>query len=174
MNIEFIIALLIILVLAGIAFQDLRLRAIHWLWLPALAGLFLWDGLLHADLNIVLQNFGYNMAFLVLQFAVLTLWFSLKEGRFSNIVDRYLGLGDVLFFVAIALAFSVHNFIIVFTCALLFSLVSYLIYILVKPNANKHIPLAGLMAFPLMGIEFATALFEMPKLHTESILSWAL
>ena len=98
----------------------------------------------------------------------------MKEGRFVNIADRYIGTGDLLFFVVMAFAFSLGNFIMIFTGALLFSLIAYGVFMLLKPNANKHIPLAGLMAFPMIAIQIGLLLFDSQSLHHTQILNWVL
>jgi hypothetical protein len=55
-----------------------------------------------------------------------------------------IGLGDILFFIAIALSFATITFIITFVFALMFSL---LLHLVIKPNLqNKTVPLAGYMS----------------------------
>ena len=146
---QLIINIMIVVVLTGIAVQDFRLRAIHWLWIPALAALFVVQNADHLPTSALLFNLGFNLAFLLLQAIVLTIWFSMRERKFTNIIDRYIGLGDILFFVALAFAFEPVSFVLVFTVTLLFSLIGYGGFLLLRPHSNQQIPLAGLMAIPI-------------------------
>jgi hypothetical protein len=166
-----LITILSITVLAGIAFQDFRLRAIHWGWLPLLALLFAWQTVTANSWDILWQGTLLNISFVGLQWLVITLYFSLKEGRFVNIIDHYLGLGDLLFFVALTVAFSPFNFIVFFIVGLLFSLLTYGTYMRIKPSADQHIPLAGLMALPLIVLQLLAPLNVVIGIHHQSLLT---
>jgi hypothetical protein len=79
----------------------------------------------------------------------LTLYFLLKHRRIVNITDQYLGMGDILFFLILALYLSVLNFLLFFVGSLLFAGI-YQALIIKYRNNNRHIPLAGLQALLLI------------------------
>lgn len=141
---------IICIVLAGIAYQDFKHRAIHWLWLPLLLFGLTSFALLSTPLQEVFSNALRNLLFVGIQWLGLTLWFSMRNGRFVNIIDEYIGLGDVLFFVAIAVGFSQFNFVLFFIGALLFSLIAFGAMRMINRKGKPEIPLAGLMAIPLI------------------------
>lgn len=132
---------LLIVILLIIFFQDLKFRAIH-IVLPFFLGilgayLFYLRGL---SANILL----YNLSFLAITFSGLFVYLTVKRRSLPNILD-HVGLGDLLFFVAIVPYFSTSNFIIFFIGGLLFTIVLHLVLIrLVK--GFELVPLAGFVA----------------------------
>ena len=67
-----------------------------------------------------------------------------------NIINSYMGLGDILFFAVITTAFSPVNFIIFYVAGLLFTLIAYKIYIGLNKAGSKEIPLAGTLSVAMM------------------------
>ncbi|WP_169668979.1 hypothetical protein [Flavivirga algicola] len=90
----------------------------------------------------------YNFVFLLINISGLTLYFSIKEKVFVNPIDRFIGLGDIVFFIAITPLFKLETFIPFFIVGLLFSLLLYAIILLFKKI--KTIPLAGYLALYLV------------------------
>lgn len=138
--------LLLLLALAGIVYEDFKYRAIHWWWLLILAGGILtcrpWS----------MAQVAINWGFLLSQFILLTLYFSIKQKSFTNIIDQFLGLGDILFLLVIALLFSPINFLLFFVVSLLLTLFFFLgyQYLFASPSSPKTIPLAGALATLLL------------------------
>ncbi len=136
---------LTIMILGIVTYQDFKFRAISW---PLLLLLML--------LLLLTKGFqpetGINLLFVAAQLVFLTLYISLKNKRFTNIIDTYLGLGDILFLVVICAAFSTYEFIIFYTAGLLFSLLAFMIYRLVNRKASAEIPLAGLMSIAMIAL----------------------
>ncbi len=139
------IIIAISLVLGLIAYQDFKFRAISW---PLLLLLLL--------LLLLTKGFqpetGINLLFVAAQLVFLTLYISLKNKRFTNIIDTYLGLGDILFLVVVCAAFSTYEFVIFYIAGLLFSLLAFIIYRLLNRSASKEIPLAGLMSIVMIAL----------------------
>ena len=86
-----------------------------------------------------------NVVFLALQLALLTVYFSIKEGRAINITKNLIGWGDLLFLVAIAFYFSVLNYILFYVLSLVLTLIVWKIWT-VRRASSKEVPLAGLQA----------------------------
>ncbi|MEM9024988.1 MAG: hypothetical protein AAGB22_14680 [Bacteroidota bacterium] len=142
--------LLILPVLAGILVQDLRFRAISWYWLPLLFGALLFQAFTHRNTELIVSDFMTNLVFIGIQLVVITLYFSVKEGRLTWVVNRFIGSGDLLFLVALSIGFAPFNFVLFTLLALVFSLLAFPVMMAVQRKRPATIPLAGLMSVPLM------------------------
>ncbi|WP_378175229.1 prepilin peptidase [Aquimarina sp. SS2-1] len=146
-----VIQIIIILLFTLVFIQDLKLRAIH-ISLPILILIF---GLISYFRNgYSAINLLYSLAFLIITFGGLYFYLSAKNKRFTNPFKRNMGLGDVLFFVAVIPFFSLHNYILFFITGMLFSIVGFLtIKLVVKTDL---VPLAGLLALYLIILKIAS------------------
>ncbi len=153
----FILRALIILLLGGIFFQDIKSRAVYWFWFPLLIGAFLGEQLLqHAPITILLQNWFADMLFLLPQFLLLTLYFCLKERRWVNLTDGLLGWGDVLLLICIGVYFPLMAFILFYLASLVLIVLSWLVWQAISKNSSQEIPLAGIQALLLAVFLVAT------------------
>lgn len=150
------LSILILLLLSVIAYQDFCYRAISWITIPLLFSAFSINSIFATDFNNFLQSFLFNLGFIFFQLIAVTAWFSLKNQAVINITQKYIGWGDILFFVVAAAVFSPVNFILFY----LLSIISTLIYAiglrLVKKSSaienlpsGSQVPLAGAMALLL-------------------------
>lgn len=131
--------------LVGIFIQDLKDRSVHWLLFPLLtATLFLIRSRVNVNVIDILQLSFVNLGFLVLQLAILTVYFSLKNRQWINIADHLLGWGDILFLVSIAFYLSTLNYLFFYITSLSATLVIWLSWQALATKKNKFIPLAGL------------------------------
>ena len=141
------IALLIILVglLIIIVVQDFKSRAISWFLIPLLIIAFIAYALSSLDAKQYGTYLGINLSLLLINLLGVTLFISIKEKKLTNILDSYLGLGDVLFFVVLATVFSPFNFILFFLGSIF---LTTLVYGLIALFNRKQtlIPLAGAMS----------------------------
>jgi len=78
-------------------------------------------------------------------------------------INEGIGLGDILFFIALAVSFPIITFLILFSLSLLFSL---LLFVILKPSLKQKIaPLAGLQALFLFIILFINLTFNFVNLY---------
>ena len=130
-----------------IFFQDVKSRSVYWILFPVLTGLLL---LLHYteknNQSWSWQAAGFNIAFFVAQLVLVTVYFSIRNRKLTNITASLLGSGDVLFILSIAIYLSIFNFLFFYIVSLITVLIFWLIWQSVSPEKNKHIPLAGLQA----------------------------
>ena len=139
------IAILILLVIVFV--QDMRSRSVYWVLFPCLVFLFVLIKLLeHRPFADALQPTLINLAFLAVQFLVLSVYFSIKNARWVNITAGMVGLGDILFLVAVAFYVSFLNFLLFYVFSLVGVLLVWLIWQGLSSLKGKHIPLAGLQA----------------------------
>ncbi|WP_346882340.1 prepilin peptidase [uncultured Algibacter sp.] len=133
-------------VLIVVFFQDYRKRTIHAI-LPItifLLGLYL--NYSSSDLEFIFMI--YNIGFVVINITGLVLYFSIKHKAIVNPIDTFIGLGDIVFFIAITPLFSLKPFILFFILGLLFSLLIHGVFTLIKEM--KTIPLAGYLSLFLI------------------------
>jgi len=150
-----VIKVILILVLGFILYQDVKERQVYWFLFPIIA---LCAGFLFffKTLSVVfLASIMLNLIFVSILLLVIFFYTKLKlKTNFKQVF----GLGDVLFFFAIAGSFSSISFMVIFTSALIFSLA---IHLLLKSNVQS-VPLAGYMSlfFGLTYLGFWTGLIN--------------
>lgn len=136
------IYILVSAALLGIFYQDLSSRKIH-IGLPvllmgSLIGLSYYNGFFDV------QSMVDILVFIALNMIGVTLYFSLKNKKFVNPLSSYIGLGDILFLVAIVPLFILKSYMLFFITGMIFSL---LLYIIFKKRLNfESIPLAGYLS----------------------------
>ncbi|RED45649.1 hypothetical protein DFQ02_10827 [Seonamhaeicola aphaedonensis] len=138
--------IILIGVLVLVFIQDFKNRAIH-VMLPI--GLLLAALVVNYTSNhLRLLDIAYNILFVLINLFGLMLYLSFKEKHFINPIDTYLGLGDIVFFLAVTPLFNFKSFILFFIFGLLFSLLLHIgLKWMIKINS---IPLAGYLSLFLM------------------------
>lgn len=140
-----LLLVLVIPVLIFITYQDFRERAVSvWLF-PVLGSLFLVKNLTVIDYSQYLFNTLINIGFCLIQYAILTLYFSFKNKTIINIADTVLGWGDIVFVLVLCFAFPPLMFFIYYMLSLV---IATLIGFYFKLQ-NKTVPLAGIQALVL-------------------------
>jgi len=138
---KMILTILMILILGILFYQDLKERKIS-LWILVI-GIIIGGIIhyLHQYLMVFLWNIFINTAFIMLLFGVLWSYAKLKMKK--KIFDVF-GLGDLLFFILLAVSLPMLSFLIVFIFSLLFSLITFIL--LKNTFTDKTVPLAGLQS----------------------------
>jgi uncharacterized paraquat-inducible protein A len=154
------------LVFLIIIYQDFKERAIS-AWTIPLIFLLSWY-LAWSDLIWQVWFLLFNVSFVGIQLLGVSLYFSIKHRQWINVTKDYLGLGDVLFFLAITPLFAPLQFCCFFIASLLFILVGAGIYHL-SIRKLKTIPLAGAMSICWL---LYTAIFSYYNLSSYS--DWTL
>lgn len=140
--------------LALITIQDYKDRGVYWFLYPLVGLLVFGIQLIQNPIYTVLFNSVSNLIFI----SVLLLFAALySKIRFKKrLINESLGLGDILFFIAISFAFAPISFFILFVFSLLFALA---IHVFLNPKKNDStVPLAGHMAL-FFGIVYAVLFF---------------
>lgn len=158
----------ILLSLVVIVFQDFKQRQISWFLIPLAFAGFICKAVIYE--NNMMHDFLFNAAFVVLQLVCLTLYFSLKNRKFLNILDTYLGLGDILFLIVVCAVFSPVNFILFYLCSMIMTLVGVLLYNFFSGKPTKDIPLAGSMAAMLFVLVIMTIVFPGINFYNDTLL----
>ncbi len=136
-----ILKILIICGLIGIIYQDFKERKVF-LWL--LIAIICFLGILHIYAS-SLQPFLWSISMnIIIVFIIMLVLFLYSKFKLKQSLKYTFGLGDFLFFLAIAVGLPTLSFIVLFSFSLFFSLVVYLFL----KSRLKHdtVPLAGLQA----------------------------
>lgn len=167
---ETVWTIVLIITLLVVVYQDLRFRAVSWLVFPvlALAG----SGLYWHDPGwlLLLQYSTANWLFMAIQLAGIFIYLSAKHRKATDITRNYLGWGDILFLMILALFFSPMNFIAFYMISLLAVLLGTAVYRVVV-STTCTIPLAGWQAALLLLVMGSSRLFSF-SLHEETWITY--
>lgn len=134
-----VVKLILVISLLIIFYQDFRKRAVWWFLFPLF---LLASGYLHyvnSIFNIFLLNSGLNFLIMSIILSISFLYAQLKL-RVSFFKEAF-GLGDLLFFIGLTVAFPTISFIVLFVFSLLFALGLHLL--LSVSDKKTTVPLAG-------------------------------
>ena len=133
--------ILLIIVLSSICIQDFKERKIS--LLLVVVGILL-GGAIHfqqQNASVFFLAIFINVVFVAVLFLILAIYSKLKM---KQSIFEVFGLGDLLFFVLLAISLPIISFIVVFVFSLIFS---GTIFMLIKQNMKeKTVPLAGLQS----------------------------
>ena len=152
------ITAIISILLTAIAYTDFKDRAVPVFLLLALLLTSFLNTFLQVDITTALWQLFTNTALVLLLLGSLLIYYRLKQGSFKQVVNQKLGLGDIVFWLAITPLFSLVNFILFFVSSLL----AVLLIMIVRIASGRPVtlvPLAGYQALVLMVIMIINALF---------------
>jgi len=138
--------IILLVTLMFVIYQDLSTRTIH-VVLPIaifVMGLLINSYVSHLHVSTVLSN----ILFILINIGGLMLYTTLKAQKINNPINKTLGLGDILFFIAITPLFNFKTFILFFVLGLMFSLITHGFSNIFK--RIQTIPLAGYLALFLI------------------------
>lgn len=134
--------------LVGIAYEDLRYRSVHIGWFASLLlGLFLFRMMQGIPVWHIVVDSAWNIGFIAFQLLMLTLYFSIKVGKWTNVFDRYMGWGDVVFLLVCTVYFDFLGYFFFYLLSVFFALLLSIGYIRYSRSKERRtVPLAGLQA----------------------------
>lgn len=137
-----IFKMILLIILGVIVYEDITSRMVHWILFP-LATFFLGYSFFEQSNPIFfLTTVGMNI--LLVSGIMLILFLYAKLIMKKPFLNTSFGLGDLLFFYAISVAFPTVTFIVLFVFALIFSLCLHLVR--KRKDIEPSVPLAGYMA----------------------------
>ncbi len=138
---------LLLLIPLGVIFaQDFRSREIH--ILPPLFIFIICIYINFKSIELESLSIVYNMIFVLVNLIGLCFYFSLKHKKIINPIDTFVGLGDIVFFLAITPLFNKSDYILFFVFGLIFALILHIGLSFIKPS--NTVPLAGYMSLFLI------------------------
>jgi hypothetical protein len=161
--------MLLLGLLALVVYQDFRYRSLSIIVLASLFAVVFSNSILLNGWKLAGIYFGENLLQIGIQLVGITIYFSWKQRRLINIINTYLGSGDVWFYAIVAWCFSPLNFVLfnLVTCGIV--LAGYAIYRYAKPN-ERTIPLAGCLALGLMLLLMMSQFFNVVKPYDDTYL----
>ncbi|HVD97204.1 MAG TPA: hypothetical protein VNB90_03295 [Cytophagaceae bacterium] len=138
---------LFLLLLTWLLVDDFKYRAVRWWLFPLLIAL----APAIEYYNLKFKDIVFNGCFVLIQLAMLSIYFSIKERKFTNITHRYLGWGDILFWIILCLLLSPLNFVLFFLFSMIIVTFVFSLwkFFNVQPD-QPTIPLAGIQAMALL------------------------
>ena len=146
--------------LLAVFFQDWKYRRIH-VGLPLVIFLCSFYVIQYEN-KILFKIIIYNLVFFLLTLSILIIYMSLKTRKFLNPFQNYFGLGDLLFYVAIAPLFILQNYILFFILSMVFAI--GLQMGLKKIIREKTVPLAGFSALLLLMLIIKDMMLDFQKI----------
>lgn len=160
-----------ILLLSRIAFQDFKHRGISWFLLPLLFASLLAKSFQSNSVHHLAFFFTINLGFILMQLVLMIMYFSIKEKRIVNIINTKMGIGDILFFICLCVAFSPLNFIFFYLSGLIFTLIAVLVYHFISGRNIGEIPLAGSIAILMIICIFSFYFHHQINPYDDTLLS---
>ena len=148
----------IIINLSLIIYQDLRSQLVYWFLFPTLGLLLAYLHFSHSDWYNFIIAISLNIVLVFSITLILLIYskFKIKRPFFKEVF----GLGDLFFFLAIAVGFPSITFIVVFVLSIIFSLVTGILLI-----KKQTIPLAGFMSIFMMVLLATNWIFNTVNLY---------
>lgn len=159
-----IIDIILLCTLVAVVVQDLKYRAIHVL-LPILllAGAIVRFFILEHPISELL----FTVVFLMMVMVGLFTYTVVKTKKISNPIDKSIGLGDLVFFIAIIPLFFSTAYILFFTTGMLFSIICHLLF---TKDKEAHVPLAGYLSIYLIVLSVINFLTDKEFFYTHNII----
>lgn len=151
--------LVICLVLLLIMIQDFRFRAVHWVLFPVLLILIIADGLYVSKIHDYLASISINLLIILIQGLLLITYYKIQGTDLSIVMKRMFGIGDLLFIMIMAFAFTWSTFLFYYIAGLCFTLLIWVTIKRVSTTRSKLVPLAGLLSLYMIIIMLADIIF---------------
>lgn len=160
-----IFTLLFCAILALITYYDFKYRAVP-LYILVIAVIFgMLVSIFKNGFSGALYYAGVNIFLVIIQLVLTTLYFSIRNKKLTNIINSYLGSGDVLFFLVVIFCFSPVNFIIFIILSGLLILIFY------APSKKRNlIPLAGCQSILMCIILYFSNVFKIIQPYNDFFL----
>lgn len=159
-----ILNIIVGILLAAIVYQDFKFRTIH---VFLVLGVFVFSCFILWQNQKNLYPMLWPWVFVIAVLVLLWIYITLKNRDISQSITESIGLGDILFFFAVAPLFSLRNYMLFFISGMLIALISFLLFR--NLFKSKFIPLAGILSghiifLKLISIVLSIDLFYNPIL----------
>ncbi|HWY38547.1 MAG TPA: hypothetical protein VNY73_08310 [Bacteroidia bacterium] len=128
-----------------ISFQDFKERKVSVWVLIGFSVLLCSEAFWSLPLKQVLAQVFLNVCFLLIQFALVFLYYYVRYKGTKKLMSSF-GGADIWVLVSLVIAFALPNFMIFMIFSLVLSMLTYLIYRTISANSSGYIPLAGFIS----------------------------
>ncbi len=152
---------ILILLLLGIVYQDLKERMVYIVLFGLTAILLVFLQLQEITTSAILASSILNISVVGLVVLILSIY---SKIRLKKPLKETFGMGDGFFFIILAIGFPTTTFLVLFSFSLLFS---YALFLVLKPKLKiKTVPLAGFQALFLAIVLVLNESFSFVELYT--------
>lgn len=134
-----------VVVLLIISYQDFKMREVSWFLFPMALCLLLLTKTPFPDIEFFTYSMIPNLFFSILQFVILIVFFAFKRISVKVLMSKYIGLGDLLFFLVLAFSLPFPFYPIFMVFSLMVGAITGLLFF-----KGKTIPLAGIQSLVLI------------------------
>lgn len=160
---EYVLVSILFISFGIMVFQDSKYRHIH-IGLP----IVVFVASMYINRNSINVLDGLNtLLFIGINFITITVYFSIKKSKIQNPFKQYIGIGDLLFLIAVIPLFSFRNYVLFFISGMIVSLLLYVIF--QNKSSQKTIPLAGYLSLYIIGL-MVTNLFLSTNIFYDFII----
>lgn len=160
------INLSILPILLILAYQDFTKYSVSLLWLIILIVLQFIIGVYTIGFESILLNVVINISITLFQLIILMLYFKIKKTtRNESFINNVLGLGDIIYFIFLSVAFSPINYLFFLITSLILTLVIHLILM----NRHEKIALIGYLSI-LYSLVIALGFNTQNDIYFQSLL----
>jgi uncharacterized membrane protein YoaK (UPF0700 family) len=117
-----LLPLIMLVPFAKLMVDDFRRREVSVVWLVVMVVSAIGVAVVQNGWREAIINSGLNLSLIAYMGIGVTVWAWVRSRRLTNPVNRYIGLGDVLFFVALTPLFPVKTFAWLLVACMVFSL----------------------------------------------------
>jgi len=156
------LTLCLLVPLGGLMVEDFRHREVSIAWLATMAACVAGVAVVFDGWREMFVRSGLNMLLVAYMGAGVVAWAWIKSRRFINPVNRYIGLGDVLFFVALTPFCSLKSFAWLLVGCMAFSLVFWSATRTVRKErdtSQRTVPLVGTSGMVICAVIIFNAIF---------------
>lgn len=148
----------IVVILGYITYQDSKEQQVYLLLFPLIGILMGLKHFLNSSLGPFLYAIGINLIVITIMMLSIYLY---SRFKLNQKLLKVFGLGDLLLFICLALAFSSLSFIVIFVASLIFSLLLHL-----SLRSKDTVPLAGYMSLFLSVVYIGSELNLINNLYS--------
>lgn len=109
-----------------------------------------------------------TLVFLSIVLIVLFVYVSIKSKKIINPIDGVIGLGDIVFFIAVIPLFYSTSYVLYFITGMFFSVLCHFIF---NKRKELHVPLAGYLSIYLLILGIAGFIIDKELFYTHYLLS---
>ncbi len=168
----YLLNFLIVFSLVIISYQDFKFKAVVWYFFPLIFILTFYKGIVDVGIKELFKYFFINLGIIIFQMLALSIYFSVKTRAIINIINKHIGLGDLLFFIVLCTAFSPINFVIFILLNLVLITLTYGIIMIFKSLQNIKIPLAGFMSLMFACLIILESIFKNINCFDDTIVGY--
>jgi len=141
--INLVVALVLLVILGCIVFQDFKDREVSILLLGLMFFIIILRSYFYIDFIPLIENAAINLLLCGVMLCCTKIYFLFHDKRNNRMIDKYIGKGDLITLMILSFSSSCNNFILFLLLSFLLSLIHGLVLLFLIKKKHFTIPLAG-------------------------------